>query len=599
MTALLAAGCAGTVVDHVPLDIVLPGAPDCRAPIGPITLTALGDFPTTDGVVVQLEGSGAPIEPVTRFPEATLAFSVSARATSGAWDAFGWATRASVSRAPTVVLRPLGLSCPLADPEARLPVGGAGVAIDEARVMFVGGLDESGNAMRRIAVLDTRGEAVALPAVPGVIPVAFAPATLELEGESVLVTGGAAREGGDPLPTWERIPLEGGAATLGSLRFPRRDHAAIAVDAGRVHGVLLVGGSDGRAPVRELEWVDAAGGGMLDARLVTGRLAPVVLALDGNRVAIAGGADERGAAVTTVEILDLRADSIETIAIGLPCPGWTLDWIAPLPSGRLLAAGPLPDPLDPSSCLLRHAAYVVSIPDARMDSPIELPTIERAVALGMQSGRVLVEGRRVDGTRLAYVVDPGAGTVVPAASSRIPERLLATPEGTTLEVASAGASLRRDDRLTPFDAPPPSYLFAADLAALALDASAHWAVSGAALSPAAGVDVARLDVPALRLRRFTASIVASGAYDVVLTGAHGEPLATIVVTDATVAAGACAAPRRDGALRIARRADGTFTAGELSGCAALDLVDPDVRVGIGIVAHPGAALRSLALTRDP
>jgi hypothetical protein len=64
--------------------------------------------------------------------------------------------------------------------------------------------------------------------------------------------------------------------------------------------------------------------------------------------------------------------------------------------------------------------------------------------------------------------------------------------------------------------------------------------------------------------------------------------------------GACSASLVPGAnLHVARAADGSFAVGPLSGCAALDGLDPQARVGLGVVAHAGSALRSLALTRNP
>lgn len=583
----MAAGCQEAIVDHVPVDMRLPDAPECREALGTLTLTGLGDFPTRDVDVAQFDASGAPVAPVTHFQPATLAFSASARAVSGSWDVFGWASRDSLADTSTLVLRPLGRSCPLADPEARLPVGAALAVIDQARVMFVGGVDESGEATRRVAVLHVREERVELPLVDRVVPIAFAAATLVPEGDAVLVTGGASSVDGEGRDTWERIPLDGGMATFGALVDRRRDHAAVAVDVGDVHGVLLVGGTDGRSTLQTIEWVDARAdaGAVLGARLAVGRIAPQLVWLDATHLAIVGGTDARGAAVTSIEVLDLEHDVLRALSTTLAAP----DWIAPLPSGRLAWAS-------------AGALAIVTIPldagqDAQVDASVALPSVLDPVASALASGRIVLEGHRPDGTRLAFSIDPGVASVSTLASSRVPRAIVAMPDGTSLELAATGASTRRDDRLTPFDAPPPSYLFAADRATLALDAAARWADVGGALSPT--VEAARVDVPVLRFARFDALLDATGPCDLLVTGAHLEPLATITIADDAISYGSCSLARApgDGRVHVVRDAGGAIRVGTERGAGLCTGRVTTSRVGIGVVARSGAALRSLALQR--
>lgn len=575
----LVLGCQAPIVDHVPLTISLPDAPDCRAAVGAITLTALGDFPTTDRDVAQLDSTGAPLGSLTRFPSSTLAFSASARSTS--WEAFGWATRPSPSADVTIVMRPIGLSCPIADPEARLPRGAAVVALGQDEVMFVGGLDDTGEARSRFAILHVPDETVDLPAIQG--PIAFAAATLVPEGDAVFVSGGAFTEDGDANDNWTRVSRDGSDATFGRLHDRRRDHAAIAVDAGAVHGVLLVGGNDGRDAVSTIEWVDPARrtGALLHSLLVSPRVSPLLVALDDHEIAIVGGTS--GAEVlTSIEVLDVASDSIRTLNITLGVP----DWVAVLPSGRLAWA---------SGGMLS----IVSLREERVDASVRLPAITSPVAVALPSGRVLLEGSTSALARIAYVIDPGAGTVVQVATSRLPLSVLTLADGTTLELARSGASVRRDERGSPFDSPPPTYLFATDRATLALDASSRWSVTGAMLTPT--IDGARLDIPVLRLLRFGALIDAMGRYDVVLTGEHMETLATVNVTDESIAVGRCALTRMTGRrAMIQRSADGRVVVGDENlGSVRCDAGIPSgARVGIGLVAHTGAMLRSLALTRD-
>ena len=552
-----------------------------------MSLTALGDFPTRDLEVVQLPAGGAPLSPVTQFATGTLALSATAPNASGSARTFGWASLTSLAMDASLVLRPVGVSCPLADPEARLPIGAAIAVIDEARVMFVGGLDASGLATRRIAVLHTREETVELPSVARAVPIAFAAATLVPGTDQVLVSGGASVDGGAGRDTWESIRLDGGMAGLGALDGPRRDHASIAATIRGVPGVLLIGGTDGRSLVRTIEWIDPVSGTgrVLMSRLGTLRTSPILVPLDDHRIAIVGGVDETGRAATAIEILDVAADHMASLSLSLTAP----DWIAPLPSGRLAwaSAGSL------AIVALREAQVIASV--------AALPTVVTPLAVATPRGHVVLEGRASDGSRVAFVIDPGTGSVAPTSASRVPRGLVAVPGGTTLELAASGASIRLDDEVTPFDSPPPTYLFAADRARLALDAARQWAATAGTLSPAAGVDAARLDVPVLRFAHFEALIDATGAYDVVLTGEHLETLATVAVTDTMVQYGTCSFARAptDGRVRIERGLTNSLRVNtEHGSLGCFTQHDAALRVGIGIVAHTGAALRSLALQRD-
>jgi len=121
-------------------------------------------------------------------------------------------------------------------------------------------------------------------------------------------------------------------------------------------------------------------------------------------------------------------------------------------------------------------------------------------------------------------------------------------------------------------------------------------MAGTALAPA--VDGARLDVPVLRLAHLEATLDADGAYDVVLTGDTLETLATVSVTDAAIAVGACTVARGAGRVRITVAGPG-IEIGTVDGARVTCPMALDGRVGVGLVAHIGAVLRSLALARLP
>jgi len=86
---------------------------------------------------------------------------------------------------------------------------------------------------------------------------------------------------------------------------------------------------------------------------------------------------------------------------------------------------------------------------------------------------------------------------------------------------------------------------------------------------------------------------------VVLTGDHLETLTTVSVTDDAVAIGACTLHRSasDGAVRVARDGSGGVVASTERGAMSCAAPVAAARVGIGIVAHAGASLRSLTLAR--
>lgn len=587
--ATLALGCADVVVDRVPLALRFPTAPECTPAAltaGALRVTALGDFPTQNAALVELDADGR-VHALSSFSAATRALSASSADPS--WPAFGWSSVESLASAPSIVLRPVARSCVLGDPEAALPTGAAVVVVDEATVAFFGGLDERGTATRRVALLHVRDERVSLPSATLHDRTAFGTATLAADGATVLVAGGAASDGGEVRDVLERFSLVGAASRFGQLSTPRRDHAALRIDAGAMHGVVLVGGSDGSGTLTSLEWIDddAPNGRALPFSLHVGRLAPLLVPLGPARFAVVGGRAMDGTPRAAVEIVDVARSASTEVSVPLGAP----EWLAALPGGRVAwaAAGAVTViALDRGEVLTTGAAP---------------PVAQHPVAIGLPDGRVLVEGRLTDGTRTASFVDVGSGTTVAAPSTRVATALVALPDGETLELAPSGASIRRDDALSPFDAPPPRYLFASDRASLALDASSQWTIADAALAAAA--DGARVDVPVLRLARLAATLDAGGDVALVLTDALGAAAASVAVTEGALVvrradgSSACTAPHASGAVLALRRDGASVSFGDETASTSCAIPDLPERVGIAVVASRGAALRSLALARLP
>lgn len=133
-------------------------------------------------------------------------------------------------------------------------------------------------------------------------------------GDGALVSGGLALGGSEPLATAEVFALAapgtaGGAApgdferTPIALSTPRADHGAVELVTGET---LLVGGRGPSGLVRTLEVIDPITRRARTAGLVqlsVPRLRPSVLRLANGEVLVAGGFDETGAPVPTLEWL--------------------------------------------------------------------------------------------------------------------------------------------------------------------------------------------------------------------------------------------------------------------------------------------------------
>ncbi len=362
---------------------------------------------------------------------------------------------------------------------------------------------------------------------------------------------------------------------------------------GPVHGVLLLGGAGaGGELVESIEWVDPThdAGGVLAALLAPGRRTPLAALLDASHVVVAGGSDASGRLVADASVLDLDAETLTPLAV----PSCAPDWLGILGDGRVVWCATCADPAM-GGAVRTTVSVVLPRTGEVAERIVGVPVVLDPVTTALPSGRLLVEGHRGDGTRQAFVVDVGAATVVSAPTSRLPRSLVTLSDGTTVELAIAGASVRRDERGTPFDAAPPSYLFALDRDAFALDAATRWAPAADGLSAASGVSRARLDLRLLRLARFSATLAASGGFRALLTGEHGEARATISV--ASVAApGDCRVPDGEGELSIVRNGDAISLTrdGASGGCVVAGLPE---RVGIAIEAEAGVTLRSLAVAR--
>jgi hypothetical protein len=248
-----------------------------------------------------------------------------------------------------------------------------------------------------------------------------------------------------------------------------------------------------------------------------------------------------------------------------------------------------------------EAAYVVLL---RGEGPVALrleaavPALDRARAVGL-SGRALVVGARA-GVRVAYLLDPGAGGVAVRDASRVPSALVAMVDGSVVELASTGASLRREAAPTPHDAPPATLLFAADEDAWVLDPVGAGRWSGARFEAREGALVAlepgaRVDLRALRASRWSLALSAEGRVEIRVLGVAG--VVSITIDDVSTAIGSCVARRARGSAARVELEPGSA---RLEGEAGIVTCELPLEGPFGLAfgaREAGAVLRSVQLAR--
>jgi hypothetical protein len=544
---------------------------------------ALGDGPAPASSVLELR----PDEPVREIPAPSFEIrAIHAVGEGAGWRGVGW--RALGDRGADLLLLPPGASCVLADPDVRVAEGAAIAVLADGALAIVGGLEESGRASSRVALLAPGAELAARAEQDLAAATAYAAAVGLADGR-IAVIGGAIAADAPAYDTFELLDPHAARGTLraiGSLTEPRREHAAIALGDGRV---LVAGGREARGapPLASLEVVDLhALRSERVASLARGRIAPVLVRDREDRIWIAGGEEE--GVETSIERFDLHAGTLERFVIALPtalaigAAGQRLAWIA------------------------AREAFVVVLSEAgpSVHGPIAIPELSEARAIGTAGGRILVVGRIAgSGARLGFLVDPGRLSTETVATSRVPRALARLGDASLVELGDDGASLRRIEEPTPFDDPPSTLLFGEDDAWLVLDPVAsrcdapvrpRWRDEGTELS--ACVAGARAELRAIRILRGDLVLRASGPVEVRLESDAGAAI-PIAIDDDAIAIGSCRAPRAStAAVAISVDADAVRVD---AGRGACDRVRSDAeRVAIAIVARAeGARVRSVSVAR--
>src|SRR5262249_17496035 len=154
----------------------------------------------------------------------------------------------------------------------------------------------------------------------------------------------------------------------------------------------------------------------------------------------------------------------------------------------------------------------------------------------------------------------------------------------------AGLSLARDDVRSPLDA-------ASDPVApddLALDLASRWSVRGGVIT--AQNERARADLPWLRFADVRVQIGLQGQGQLLLEPDSAAP-AVIALRAGKLAIGDCGVVRDPKASCVIERRGGALVLQSGDHHVRCDAPELGARIGIAIVAEPGAALHSLSVTR--
>lgn len=567
--ALAITGCAGRV-DREQIRIALSDASSCLPPAGVarITLRALGDVPARSARAIDL----VQMHPIGSFGElgyAPLSIEAVAEGPRG-WRGLG-AYRIG-DRGGAILLLPPALSCGLADPEARAPIGAAlGITYDGALVI-AGGL-EDGIGTRRVALLAPGAQSVEMGTIRLGVQTAFATATGTEDGR-VVIAGGAIEAEAAAYDRYEEIdPDDPELRIVGELSGGRRDHSAILLRDGRI--ALIGGRADGRGEALstiELLDRDRRRGARAPEPMLVARIAPTLALDDRGRVWIAGG-QASGAAM--IERFDPASGMVEHFEHReLPPP----DALAFLPGERLAwIAG-----TRTRIVLLRESPIVQELlPEAS--------ALLDTHAIATPAGSLLVVGRGA-----AYVRDPGRGTIAPRETSIEPDAIAVLGDGSVVEISATGASLRREEEPRRYDDPPATIVpaFEADARFVLTDPIAEsegaFRVQGAAL--VSEIEGARLDVRSLRASRLDLVVRGTGALELLLVPDGAPELPIVLEGGSQVRVEGCALER--GPRDPISIGPGSIAIGDRR-CAipALGLF------GIAVRASLGSTIESIAISR--
>lgn len=221
-----------------------------------------------------------------------------------------------VSRVPgagpiDLLLLPRGEACAVSAPIERRS-GGTLAAIDDAHVLYAGGITDGGQVPRTYLADLAKGTVTALPFGLGARRIAPTITSFDRGSRGLdrgaLVVGGTDPVGNVPLRSAE-VYVPGADGAPGDferekieLNDARAEHAAVTLTSG---ATLLVGGRGPQGLLTTLEVVEPTGRSRIEGlgRLEVPRKNPTAIRLASGEILVAGGEDANGAPVATLEWL--------------------------------------------------------------------------------------------------------------------------------------------------------------------------------------------------------------------------------------------------------------------------------------------------------
>lgn len=583
---LLLLGACGNRLERETLtvDLRVPEAAPCRPSGTPsnLVIEALGDFPASDERTIDVIRPSEGTDTIDRFPPGTRAVTVRAR--GARWNGFGATPLPAFEpgeRAVPMLLLPPDESCPLADP-ALADTEGAMVPTPTGGLVILGGRE--GSVGSRRLVHWQSGESAAELVDPG-LQVRREGVVAVRSGDRILALGGALGDEGPAHDTFEVYDAALGMMEEGlrTLLAPRRDAGAVRLPDG---DILLVGGraSGGGEPLTTAERLDATTlAATATGELPVARAEPLVRLLDDGSVVVVGGVGPGGGAVRELLSFDPRSGTF--VELGLSVPSAPIAAV-PLPGGRLLVVGE-----DAELTLFRNAPPILGpVPGlVEVAHGITLPPLDELSATPLIDARVLLSGiSAVGDAARTLVLDIGTGDWEELPAPRARGRLLTMADGTTLALDGLGAAIRRVSERSPFGNPPAS-LLAEDLA---LDAPGRWETDGASLVSEA-VD-ARADLAGLRFADVAITLDTAGSVELLLQP-EGAPATAIRIEDDEAGPTLCTL-EASGRLHLERRGDSLILerGGERLECRLNGLPE---RVSLAVRARRGARFDRIEVRR--
>jgi len=577
----------------------LSDADDCRpgSDVDRIRLTALGDFPARDALVVDLRLDET-WDAIDAFPPETRRLTALGLGGAEAWGAGSVGVSAGDAE---LLLLPFGRSCPVGDPFLAMPPASAFATLSDGTVLLAGGRTleaGAGVGMRRLLRLAPGAQFV--EHVDESMAEPRQGASASAAGSLMVIAGGSLGDSGPAYDTFEVYEDELRALVRrGALVQRRRDQGAVTLADG---SVLLLGGvgvaaedASALSTAERIDPVTAQSHAVGD--LLAPRVAPQVARLDDGTVLIAAGHDASSLGTTEVWAFDSDTETFFAVttpsgdALELaPC----LDRIVPITGGRAVAFG---EGCTSTLTLLRrvppYLPETVVVQAEPLTTLSGVPELEAPVGTALPDGRLLLEGR--DGERArAFTIDVGRARVREVEASRVPLALLPLADGAVLELGASASSLRRDLLVTPYDNPPAT-LLGGLMDGLAFDRSGSFRAEGARFI--AERDDARVDLPGLSFTDLRVRLeVPSGSVDLLLRQ-DGRAPRRLSVLEHSFGPALCEVERVDNEpVQLIRRGDSLeiSAGGESKTCVLPGLAE---RIGLALVASRGATLGGLEITR--